>query len=121
MKDQTRWPAPKWPGAVDNAGIVWGPERMKEFYAPWKRLIARGVGVHMGETGGSHRCPQRVFLAWLTDVLELCKDLGIGFALWDFIGGSKFGILDTERGDVEYEDWYGHRLDRKMLTLLQKY
>jgi len=121
MKQQTRWPTPKWPGTVDNAGYVWGEERMREFYAPWKRLIAQGIGVHMGETGGSHRCPHPVLLAWLTDVLELCKDLGIGFALWDFIGGSKFGILDTERNDVAYEDWFGHKLDRKMLSLLQKY
>ena len=121
MKEQTHWPKPEWPGVVDNAGYAWGPERMAEFYTPWKRLIAQGIGVHMGETGGSHRCPHPVFLAWLTDVLEICKDTGIGFALWDFIGGSKFGILDTERKDVEYEDWFGHTLDRKMLTLLQKY
>ena len=32
-----------------------------------------------------------------------------------------FGIMDSGRKDVDYEDWYGHKLDRKLLTLLQKY
>lgn len=31
-----------------------------------------------------------------------------------------FGILDSERKDVAYEDWHGHLLDRKMLDLLQE-
>ena len=53
-------------------------------------------------------------------MLGLCRDLNIGWALWDFLGGSKFGILDTERADVAYEDWHGHKLDRKMLMLLQQ-
>jgi endoglucanase len=53
-------------------------------------------------------------------VLGVARDLGIGFALWDFQGGSKFGVLDTERSDVTYEDWYGHKLDRGLLELLQR-
>jgi endoglucanase len=78
------------------------------------------VGVHLGETGGSNHVPHAVFLAWLRDVLELFKEMGVGYALWDFIGESRFGILDTERADVAYEDWHGHRLDRKMLAMLQE-
>jgi aryl-phospho-beta-D-glucosidase BglC (GH1 family) len=120
MRDRTDWPEPKWPGAIDNE-YVWDRKKMEEYYTPWKRLIEQGIGVHMGETSGSHRLPHDVFLAWLTDVLDICKSMGIGWALWDFIGESKFGILDTERTDVQYEDWFGHKLDRKMLTLLQKY
>jgi len=121
MRDKTEWPEPKWPGALDDAGYIWDRKRMDEFYTPWKRLIEQGIGVHMGETGGSNHLPWPVFRAWLTDVLEICKDLGIGYALWDFIGASRFGILDSDRADVEYEDWYGHKLHREMLTLLQKY
>ncbi len=121
MRDKTDWPEPKWPGALDDAGYVWDRQRMEEFYTPWKRMIEQGVGVHMGETGGSNYLPYEVFTAWITDVLEMCQGMNIGYALWDFIGASKFGILDTERADIEYEDWYGHKLDRKLLTLLQKY
>ena len=32
-----------------------------------------------------------------------------------------FGILDSKREDVEYEDWHGHKLDRKLLALLQEF
>jgi hypothetical protein len=44
---------------------------------------------------------------------------GIGFALWEFKG--TFGILNSGRKDIQYEDWHGQKLDRKLLTLLQKY
>lgn len=120
MKERTDWPEPRWPGAVDDAGYHWDRERLALYYSPWRDLLARGIGVHMGETGGSHRAPAPILRAWLGDVLGVCRDLGIGFALWDFLGASKFGILDTERADVAYEDWYGHQLDRQMLELLQR-
>jgi len=29
--------------------------------------------------------------------------------------------LDSGREDVAYEDWHGHKLDRKLLDLLMKY
>jgi len=37
----------------------------------------------------------------------------IGFALWDFIGD--FGNFT----DVEYQDWYGYKLDKRLLALMQ--
>jgi endoglucanase len=46
-------------------------------------------------------------------------DSNLGWALWNFRGS--FGILDSDRKDVQYEDFHGHKLDRQMLTLLQKY
>jgi endoglucanase len=120
MKDRTDWPEPKWPGALDNAGYAWDRARLEAYYGAWRNLIPQGIGVHMGETSGSHRVPHPIFLGWLGDVLGLCRDMNIGWALWDFLGESKFGILDTERADVAYEDWHGHQLDRKMLELLQR-
>ena len=42
-----------------------------------------------------------------------------GWAMWNFRGS--FGVLDSGRDDVEYEDWHGRKLDRKLLTLLQKH
>lgn len=33
--------------------------------------------------------------------------------------GNRF--FNFGRKDVEYEDWYGYKLDRKLLNLLQKY
>jgi endoglucanase len=121
MKDRTDWPVPKWPGAMGKDGYIWDRAKLAEYYAPWGRLFEQGVGVNLGETSGSNMLPHHVFLAWLEDVLSIFKDMGIGFGIWDFIGKSKFGILDSQRADVKYEDWYGYKLDREMLTLLQKY
>jgi hypothetical protein len=46
-------------------------------------------------------------------------DAGWGWALWSFRGS--FGILDSQRADVRYEDFHGHKLDRKMLELLREF
>ena len=43
----------------------------------------------------------------------------MGWSLWNLKGS--FGILDSGRDDVDYEDFHGHRLDRAMLDLLRKY
>ena len=84
------------------------------------QLLARkGIGVHCGECGGYNRTPDDVFLAWFEDVMDILKGHGIGYALWNLRGG--FGILDSGRSDVDYEDWYGHKLDRKLLAMLQRY
>ncbi len=58
-----------------------------------------------------------MFLAWFADVLEIFKKNDIGFALWEFIGS--FGIIDSGRTDVAYQDWHGHKLDAKLLKLIQ--
>jgi endoglucanase len=42
--------------------------------------------------------------------------MGLGWALWNLRGS--FGILDSHRSDVDYEDFHGHKLDRKMLNVL---
>ena len=120
MKERKVWPEPRWPGAVDDNGYRWDRQRLEHYYAPWRDLIAQGVGVHLGETGGSHRPPAPILRAWLADVLGVFREMGVGFALWDFVGQSKFGILDSERADVDYADWHGHKLDRQMLEMLQR-
>ena len=51
--------------------------------------------------------------------LELWRARGLAWAIWNMDG--PFGFLDSERADVDYEDFHGHKLDRKMLDLLQKY
>ena len=86
---------------------------------PWKKLAAQGVGVHVGEWGAYQYTPHEVTLAWMRDCLDNWKEAGWGWALWNFRGS--FGILDSGRADVKYEDFKGHRLDRKMLELLRQY
>jgi endoglucanase len=99
---------------------VWDKERLRlQLVAPWKALEAQGVGIHVGEFGAFSRTPHQVVLAWMEDLLSLWKEAGWGWALWNFRGA--FGILDSGRSDVAYEDFRGHKLDRAMLELLQAY
>lgn len=113
-KDPENIPEPKWPGQV--GGQYLSRTMLEEKYEPWIKLVKQGVGVHCGECGAWNKTPHDVFLAWFSDVLDILSENGIGFALWEFIGD--FGILDSARTDVAYEDWYGHKLDRKLLNLL---
>jgi aryl-phospho-beta-D-glucosidase BglC (GH1 family) len=110
-------PAVVWPGVID--GQQFSRKNLEELYQPWIELVKKGVGVHCGECGCYRETPHPVFLAWFEDVLSVLTENQIGYALWNFRGD--FGILDSGRKDIQYEDWYGHKLDRKMLDLLKKY
>ncbi len=115
-KDTTNLPQPKWPGQMGNT--YFDRSKLEDFYKPWIDLVNKGVGVHCGEGGCWRRTPHDVFIAWFSDVTDILSSHNIGFALWNFIGD--FGILDSNRSDVAYEDWYGHKLDRKLLNLIKK-
>ena len=86
---------------------------------PWKKLQAQGVGVFVGEWGAYNKTPHPVALAWMEDSLRNWREAGWGWALWNFRGS--FGILDSGRADITYEEFQGHKLDRAMLNLLRKY
>ena len=110
-------PLPVWPGKIGNREYSRGD--LEKYYEPWIALTRQGVGVHCGECGCWKNTPHEVFLSWFEDVIEILGSAGIGFGLWNFRGD--FGILNSNRQDVAYEDWHGQKLDRKLLTLLQKY
>ncbi|SHJ90304.1 Aryl-phospho-beta-D-glucosidase BglC, GH1 family [Tangfeifania diversioriginum] len=106
-----------WPGVID--GQNFSRKSIEDFYAPWIDAVKQGVGVHCGECGCYNKTPHDVFLAWFEDVLSVLTENQIGWGLWEFKG--TFGLLNSGRKDVDYEDWYGYKLDRKLLSLLQKY
>lgn len=110
-------PMPSWPGMID--GKEFNRKVLEDFYQPWIDLVKRGVGVHCGECGCYRETPHEVFLAWFNDQLDILTSYGIGWGLWNFRGD--FGLLDSRRSDVQYEDFHGHQLDGKLLALLQKY
>ncbi|MDX2150652.1 MAG: cellulase family glycosylhydrolase [Bryobacteraceae bacterium] len=111
------FPHPLWPAVKrDGSGLV-SRETLEAHYEPWGWLVKQGVGVHCGEAGAFNKTPHDAFLRWICDVLDILKIHNIGWALWNFRGS--FGVLDSARDDVAYEDWHGHKLDRKLLTLLQ--
>ena len=83
----------------------------------WKPLLEQGGKVFIGEFGCHNQTPHDVALDWLRDNLSVFRQKGWGWALWNLRGS--FGILDSGRADVEYEEFHGHKLDRQMLRVLQ--
>lgn len=109
---------PTWP-MKDDRGQVWDKDRLRrEYIEPYTPLVRKGVPVHVGEWGAFNRTPHGVALAWMEDSLSLWKEAGWGFSLWNLCGD--FGVLDSGRDDVAYEDYKGHKLDRQMLELLRR-
>ncbi len=110
---------PTWP-MKDDQGQLWDRDRLKrEFYDKYKPLVDKGVQIHVGEWGCHNKTPHAVALAWMKDCLSIWKEAGWGFSLWQLRGS--FGVLNSERSDVAYENFKGQKLDRKMLDLLQSY
>lgn len=115
IRGSDRWEEPKWP--LKDGKTVWDRTRyFEERIRPWKRLEAKGAGVHVGEWGAYNRTPHAVALRWMGDLLSLWREAGWGWALWNLRGS--FGVVDSRRRDVKYEEFDGHQLDREMLELL---
>ena len=108
---------PVWP-LTDDKGQLWDRAKLKQEYVDkWKPLTDLGVQVHVGEWGCYNQTPHEVALAWMSDCLAVWREAGWGNALWNLRGN--FGVLDSGRKDVNYEDSKGHKIDRKMLELLR--
>lgn len=91
---------------------------LNESISKWKEWTAAGGKVHIGEMGCFNRTPHKVALAWLEDVFSLFNEQGWGWSLWNLQGD--FGVLDSGRKDVKYENYKGYKLDREMLELLKR-
>ncbi len=124
----TDWGVPQAEYNLTPAGelqLVRAPEGFESYFTQngflqkWIDFKNQGIPVHVGEWGVYNKTPHDVTLAFMRDRLRVMKSAGLGWALWNFRGS--FGILDSGRNDVAYENYRGHKLDRKMLDLLQKY
>lgn len=108
-------------GVLDSLKNSGGTDRAwlkKNNIDPWKALEVQGVGIIVGEWGAYNKTPHQVVLRWMKDSLANWNEAGWGWALWNFRG--EFGVLDSGREDVQYEDFEGHKLDREMLKVLQE-
>src|SRR5664280_45077 len=114
-----QWPEPSWPLKPAGRAVVNKEALRRDLLEPWKRLEQKGVGVHVGEFGVDRHTSHATALAWMQDCLELWKEAGWGWCLWNLNG--ELGVLDSNRADVKYEDFRGHKLDRQMLNLLQSH
>jgi endoglucanase len=116
IEGSDKWAMPTWP--LNTHGRTADKAFLKaDRIEPWQALERKDVGIHVGEWGAHNRTPHAVALAWMRDCLDLWKEAGWGWALWNLHGS--FGVLDSERADVNYEDFRGHKLDREMLRLLR--
>ena len=107
---------PVWP-MTDADGVRWDRDLLREKLVDvWRPLVAQGVPVHVGEWGCYNKTPHAACLGWMEDVTSVWREMGWGWAMWNFRGS--FGILDSGREDVAYEDFRGHQLDRDMADLL---
>ena len=112
------WEMPSWNMKIGNE--TWDKAKLKkDFIDPWKKLEKEGVGIHVGEWGCYKFTPHAVALHWMEDCLSLWKEAGWGWSLWNLRGD--FGVLNSGRKDVKYENFKGEQLDRQMLELLKKY
>lgn len=116
-------PIPTWPNSkqvIGCANINWDRAKMDQYHDMW--AAASNVynrGIICNELGCFNKTPHDVVLAWYEDEMASLKERNIGYAVWNLSG--KFGILDSEREDVDYVDHNGHKLDKKLLELLQRY
>ena len=86
----------------------------------WEEPVAKGVWCIVGEFGCANHTAHADSLRFLESNLRVFKELGMGWCAWGFIG-SRFGILNSGRADVKYENWHGQKLDRQMLELLRRH
>ncbi|MEI8194802.1 MAG: cellulase family glycosylhydrolase, partial [Phycisphaerae bacterium] len=107
-------PLPGWPVWVPQWNQIVNKQSLWNAFNDhgWIQLARSGAPVVCGEFGAYNLAPHNVVLGWMRDLLAVLRQENIGFLLWNFRGS--FGVLDSARADVDYEDWYGHKLDRTM-------
>lgn len=111
-------PVPDYPHKEGD--FLWDKEGIRErVINPWKKLENKGTPVFVGEFGAFNQTPHKAIMKWLEDTLNLFKEVGWGWSMWNFMG--PFGPINSDRIDVEYEDWEGYKVDRQMLNLLQQF
>jgi len=113
-------PEPAWP-FPDNGQVLDKQWLYQQRIHPWQELEKLGVGVQISAWGILNTVPHEIAIRWMRDSLDLFKQAGWGWALWNFRDVHGFGILDGNRIDIKYESFKGHKVDRQMLELLRKY
>lgn len=109
---------PSWPILVD--GKLVGRDALESmFQDKWRESIIRQLPVSIGEWGVYNKTPHLPTLSYMNDCLGVFSKFGWGWLLWNFNG--PFGVVNSDRHDVEYTSVGRYRVDMKMLNLLQKY
>jgi len=105
----------KWPLVFD--GKTYDKEYLREASVkPWYPWLKAGGTVHIGEMGCHNFTPHKTVLAWMNDLLGIFGEQNWGWSLWNLSGS--FGVLNSLRKDVQYENYKGFKLDRQLLEIL---
>ncbi|MDR1517408.1 MAG: cellulase family glycosylhydrolase [Dysgonamonadaceae bacterium] len=108
----------RWPLIYD--GKTYDKDFLREASVnPWKPWIEAGGIVHIGEMGCHNFTPHSTVTAWMDDLLSVFDEQNWGWSLWNLAGS--FGVLNSGRKDVKYENYKGFRLDRQLLEVLKKH
>jgi len=107
-------PEPVYPGEM--WGEYWDRKALVEFYQPWRDVEKAGAKVHIGEFGCYNKTPNDIALRWLTDLFDVYREFGWGYALWNFKG--TFGIIDHGREGARFEKMDGFNVDRDLFELM---
>ena len=114
-----KWLAAKPNRRYSDAGLETLWEDNQRVIDEFQSGVGKDTFVMIGEFGSHNVTPHPVVLDWMEDHLKLWKERNLGWALWNLRGA--FGVVDSQRADVKYEDYKGHKLDRRMLELLRRY
>lgn len=87
--------------------------------AEWIACAKRGNFVMIGECGASGGAPYDLYLRWMGDQLKVWQKHGFGFAMWTLRGA--YGLIDTRRKGAVEVDFHGHRLDKGLMDLINRY
>lgn len=101
-----------------------GPEEYHSYYdmdyiKEFREAARQGYNVMIGEFGVYNKTPHDVTLNYLKWLLDSFNDAGIGWCMFEWDG--TFGVLDSDRVDVEYELINDRQLDGKMMDLLKEH
>lgn len=110
-------PVPTWPLEDKNGRVMVDPVMLEAEFRPWAMLAEHKIPIHFGEMGCGRYTPPDVVYGWMEASLQMINNLHSGWALWNFRG--PYGVLDTNRAGTDYKDWYGHKLDHKLLKIMQ--
>ncbi len=90
-----------------------------DYIKEFREAAEQGYNVMIGEFGVYNKTPHDVTLNYMKWLLDSFKDAGIGWCMFEWDG--TFGVLDSERTDVAYEQINGRQMDKKMMNLLKEY
>jgi endoglucanase len=118
VKQKTDYGSLAWPLHLTD-GTTWDDDRLKLYYQDWIQASHAGTNVMVGEFGVFNTVNHTIVIAYLKSLLSLYKQQAWGWAMWNFKG--PFGILDSNRTDVNYKKVDKYKLDSDLLELLQQY